>query len=73
MNENYQFEAQEQFSATADRLQLQQYTIYRDLDAWQVSATFSDSEISTGHNEESIYFALTLKALPEYQLHTPNL
>ena len=73
MNEHYQFEAQEQFEATDGHLQLQQYTVYRDLDAWQVAATFSDSEISNGHNEQSIYFSLTLKALPQYQLHTPSL
>jgi LPS-assembly protein len=73
MNEHYQVEAQEGFQASDGRLQLQQYTIYRDLDAWQISATFSDSEISNGHNEESIYFSLSLKAMPQYQLHTPNL
>ena len=73
MNEHYQFEAQEQFQGSSGRLQLQQYTVYRDLDAWQVAATFSDSEISNGHNEQSIYFSLTLKALPQYQLHTPEL
>jgi LPS-assembly protein len=73
MNEHYQFQAQEQFQATDGKLQLQQYTIYRDLDAWQLAATFSDSEISNGHNEQAFYFSLTLKALPQYQLHTPNL
>ena len=73
MNEHYQFEAQEQFQGTSGRLQLQQYTVYRDLDAWQLAMTFSDSEISNGHNEQAVYFSLTLKALPQYQLHTPNL
>jgi LPS-assembly protein len=73
MNEHYQFEAQEQFEAATGKLQLQQYTVYRDLDAWQISATFSDSEIADGHNEQAIYFSLTLKALPKYQLHTPSL
>jgi LPS-assembly protein len=73
MNEHYQFEAQEQFEALTGHLQLQQYTIYRDLDAWQLGATFADSEISDGHNETSVYFSLTLKALPKYQLHTPGL
>ncbi len=73
MNEHYQFEAQEQFQASNGKLQLQQYTVYRDLDAWQVSATFSDSEIANGRTEQAIYFSLTLKALPQYDLHTPNL
>jgi hypothetical protein len=35
--------------------------------------TFSDSEINNGHNEQAVYFSLTLKALPQYSLHTPNL
>ena len=73
MNEHYQFEAQEQFQGTDGRLQLQQYTVYRDLDAWQLAMTLSDAEISNGHNEQAIYFSLTLKALPQYSLHTPNL
>jgi LPS-assembly protein len=73
MNEHYQFEAQEQFQATNGRLQLQEYTVYRDLDAWQLSMTFSNSEISNGHNEQALYFSLTLKALPQYNLHTPSL
>jgi hypothetical protein len=73
MNEHYQFEAQEQFQAQTGRLQLQQYTVYRDLDAWQLSMTFSNSEISNGHNEQALYFSLTLKALPQYNLHTPSL
>jgi hypothetical protein len=73
MNEHYQFQAQEQFQASNGKLQLQEYTVYRDLDAWQVAATFSDAEVSNGHNEQAIYFSLTLKALPQYDLHTPNL
>jgi LPS-assembly protein len=73
LNEHYQFQAQEQFQASNGKLQLQEYTVYRDLDAWQISATFSDSEIANGHNEEAVYFSLTLKALPQYDLHTPNL
>jgi LPS-assembly protein len=73
MNEHYQFEAQEQLQAENGKLQLQQYTVYRDLDAWQLAMTFSDAEISNGHSEQSVYFSLTLKALPQYSLHTPNL
>ena len=73
LNEHYQIEAQEQFQGTDGHLQLQQYTIYRDLDAWQLAMTLSQAEISDGHSEESVYFSLTLKALPQYSLHTPNL
>jgi LPS-assembly protein len=73
LNEHYQVEAQEQFQGTDGHLQLQEYTVYRDLDAWQLAMTFSDAEISNGHDEQSIYFSLTLKALPKYQLRTPSL
>jgi LPS-assembly protein len=73
MNEHWQVEAQESFQATTGHLQLQQYTVYRDLDAWQLSMTAADSEIADGHDEQAIYFSLTLKAMPGYTLHTPHL
>jgi LPS-assembly protein len=72
INEHWQFEGQEQFEAQTGRLQLQQYTIYRDLDAWQLGMTYSDSELNNQSNH-SIFFSLTLKAFPKYQLHTPRL
>jgi LPS-assembly protein len=73
MNEHWQFETQHQFEATNGRLQLQQYTIYRDLDSWQLAMTYSNSEINNGHTDQAIFFSLTLKAFPQYQLHTPRL
>ena len=72
LNEHWQFDGQEQFEATTGHLQLQQYTIYRDLDSWQLALTFSDSE-TNGQDNQTIYFSLTLKAFPQYQLHTPRL
>lgn len=72
INEHWQFEGQEQFEAATGRLQLQQYTIYRDLDAWQLALTYSDSEYN-GQGNQTIFFSLTLKAFPQYQLHTPRL
>jgi len=72
INEHWQFEGQEQFEATTGHLQLQQYTIYRDLDAWQLAMTYSDSELNNQGNH-TIYFSLTLKAFPKYQIHTPRL
>lgn len=72
MNEHWQVEAQEQFEAATGKLQLQQYTIFRDLDSWQLALTFSDSEIN-GQNNQAIFFSLTLKAFPQYQMHTPRL
>jgi LPS-assembly protein len=72
MNEHWQFEGQEQFEATTGHLQLQEYTVYRDLDAWQLGLTYSDSELNNQSNR-TVYFSLTLKAFPKYQLHTPRL
>jgi LPS-assembly protein len=72
INEHWQFEGQEQFEATSGRLQLQEYTVYRDLDAWQLGLTYSDSEINS-QSDRSIYFSLTLKAFPKISLHTPRL
>ena len=72
MNEHWQFEAQEQFNATSGRLQLQQYTINRDLDSWLLALSYSDSEIN-GVNNQTIFFTLTLKAFPQFELHTPHL
>ncbi len=72
MNEHWQFQATEQFEAETGRLQLQQYTVTRDLDAWQLALTYSDSEYNN-QNNQTVYFSLTLKAFPEYDLHTPRL
>jgi LPS-assembly protein len=72
MNEHWQMEALEQFEATTGRLQNQQYTVYRDLDSWLLALSLSDSEIN-GVNNETIFFTLTLKAFPQFELHTPRL
>jgi LPS-assembly protein len=72
INEHWQFEGQEQFEATTGHLQLQQYTIYRVLDAWQLGMTYSDSELNNQSNH-TVYFTLTLKAFPKYEIHTPGL
>jgi len=72
MNEHWQMEAQEQFEATTGRLQLQQYTVYRDLDSWLLALSYSQSEIN-GVNDQTIFFTLTLKAFPQFELHTPRL
>ena len=73
LNEHWQFETQHQFEATNGRLQLQQYTIYRDLDAWKLALTYSDGEVENGKGDQTVYFTLTLKAFPKYNLHTPRL
>jgi LPS-assembly protein len=72
INEHWQFQAQEQFEANTGHLQLQQYTVYRDLDAWQLAMTYSDSELN-GQGDHTVYFSLTLKAFPKYSIHTPRL
>ena len=72
MNEHWQMEALEQFEATTGRLQLQQYTVYRDLDSWLLALSYSQSEIN-GVNDQTVFFTLTLKAFPQFELHTPRL
>jgi LPS-assembly protein len=72
MNEHWQFEGIEQVDASSGRLQNQQYTVYRDLDAWQLGLTYSDSELNNESNH-TVYFSLTLKAFPKYDIHTPRL
>jgi LPS-assembly protein len=72
LNEHWQFQGQENFEATTGRLINQQYTVFRDLDSWQLALSYSDSEFN-GKNDEAFFFTLTLKAFPQYQLHTPRL
>jgi len=72
INEHWQFQAQEQFEAVDGRLQNQQYTIYRDLDAWQLGMTYADSELNN-QSDHSIYFSLTLKAFPKATITSPHL
>jgi LPS-assembly protein len=72
INEHWQFEGLEQLEATTGRLLNQQYTIYRDLDAWQLGLTYSDSELNN-QSDHTVYFSLTLKAFPKYEIHTPQL
>jgi LPS-assembly protein len=72
MNEHWQFQGQEDFEATTGRPINQQVTVYRDLDSWQLSLSLADTEFN-GQNDRSIFMTLTLKAFPQYQLHTPRL
>jgi len=73
MNEHWQFETQHQFEVETGRLQDQQYTVYRDLDAWKLAFTYSDAQDENGKGDQTVFFTLTLKALPQYNLHTPRL
>jgi LPS-assembly protein len=73
LNEHWQFEGQENFEAITGRLQYQQFTVYRDLDAWQIALSYADAEINNGQSDHSIFLSFTLKALPQYTLHTPRL
>jgi hypothetical protein len=72
MNEHWQFQGQEDFEATTGRPLNQQVTVYRDLDSWQLSLSLADTELN-GQDDRSVFFTLTLKAFPQFQLHTPQL
>ncbi len=74
LNEHWQIETQHSFEASTGHLLEQQYTIYRDLDAWKLAVTASDTDDqNSGKGDEAIFFSLTLKAFPQYNLHTPRL
>jgi LPS-assembly protein len=74
LNEHWQIETVHSFEATTGHLQEQQYTIYRDMDAWKLALTASDTDDQgNGKGDEAIFFSLTLKAFPNYNLHTPHL
>lgn len=72
LNEHWQFETQHQIDAQSGRLQQQQYTVYRDLDSWKLALTLADTE-QNSKDQQSIFFTLTLKAFPQYNLHSPHL
>lgn len=72
LNEHWKLQTQQQFEATTGRLQLQQYTIFRDLDSWLLAMSYSSAELN-GKNDQTIFFTLTLKAFPQIELHTPHL
>jgi len=73
MNEHWQFSSKYNFEATTGQLQEQDYTIYRDLESWQVAANFTERKVNNGVNETAIYFTFTLKALPNAQITTNSL
>jgi LPS-assembly protein len=73
LNEHWQFSSQYTFEASSGRLQEQDYTIYRDLESWQVAANFTEREVNNGINESIIFFTFTLKALPNAQITTSSL
>ncbi len=74
LNEHWQIETQHSFEVSSAHLQMQQYTIYRDLDAWKLALTASDTDDgNNGKGNQAVFFSLTLKAFPQYNLHTPRL
>ncbi len=69
-NESWQFRSFFQFEADTGQLEEQSYTLYRDLTAWQFSATFKRRKVTLGDTENIFYIALTLKAFPSTTLGT---
>jgi LPS-assembly protein len=65
VNEHWQLEAMDQFEASTGRLQEQDYTVYRDLSAWQMALTYSEEEYPDRSANHSVYMSMTLKAFPE--------
>ena len=65
INEHWQVEARHQFEATSGNLQEQEYTLYRDLSAWQAALTFAENEYPGRPSDLSVSLRMTLKAFPE--------
>lgn len=70
INEHWQVETEHDFEASNGQLQQQEYTIYRDLSAWQMATTFRQRYVSDKQNDLAIYVSFTLKAFPSLDLTT---
>lgn len=70
LNEHWQFETNHIFEANGGNLQEQSYTVYRDLSAWQMAATFKERYLNDKQNEIAFYLTFTLKAFPAAELTT---
>jgi LPS-assembly protein len=65
VNEHWQLESYHQFEADDRNLELQSYTIYRDLTSWQAAMTFESRDYRQRESEQTVYLTMTLKAFPE--------
>ncbi len=57
-------ETLDSFDTDNSSLAEQNYTIYRDLSAWQLGLTFMQRNNQGGDNETAVMLTLTLKAFP---------
>jgi LPS-assembly protein len=73
INEHWQLETNHMFEADTGKLMEQAYTVYRDLSAWQLGATFKERDINNGTSEILFYLTLTLKAFPSFDITTNSL
>ena len=64
LNEHWQVETLDSFDTDNSSLAEQNYTIYRDLSAWQLGLTFMQRNNQGGDNETAVMLTLTLKAFP---------
>lgn len=68
LNESWKFGSNFAFEAHSGRLQEQRYTVYRDIGAWDISATAVHRDHSAIEDEFLFYMTFTLKAFPEQSL-----
>jgi hypothetical protein len=49
-------------------LEEHEYTVYRDLSAWQMALSYRDRDNRQSKSEQQVYFSLTLKAFPNQKI-----
>ena len=68
LNENWGFRMSHYFEASTGRLEVQDYTIYRDLRSWTAALSFQTRYNASGPEDVSVAFTFSLKAFPRFPL-----
>jgi hypothetical protein len=65
LNENWQLRQELEFEGDSGRLQMQRYSIFRDLRTWNVGVTAGYRDNTEAEDEFTAYVTLTLKEFPK--------
>jgi LPS-assembly protein len=66
LNENWGFRMSHYFEARTGTLELQSYSIYRDLRSWTAALSFRVRQNVSGPEDYTVAFTFSLKAFPHY-------
>lgn len=66
LNENWGFRMGHYFDARTGTMQLQSYSIYRDLRSWTAALSFRVRQNVSGPEDYTVAFTFSLKAFPHY-------